>query len=46
MISLSFGNVPDEAPEKNFIAEKTENDFDAFDDLLDNIDDIDLDTFV
>lgn len=45
MIALSFGNVPEEAPEKKFIAEKTEDDFDAFDDLLENIDDIDLDNF-
>ena len=45
LIALSFGNPPDEAPEKNFIAEKTENDFDAFDDILENLDDIDLDNF-
>ena len=44
-IALSFGDVPDEAPEKKFIAEKSEDDFDAFDDLLENIDDIDLDNF-
>jgi hypothetical protein len=45
LMALSFGNVPDEAPEKNFIAEKTENDFDAFNDLFDNIDDINLENF-
>jgi hypothetical protein len=44
-IALSFGNVPDEAPEKKFIAEKTENDFDEFHDLFENLDDIDLENF-
>jgi len=46
-IALSFGNVPDEAPEKEFKAEKSLDDFDAFDDEndLENIDDFDFDNF-
>ncbi len=45
LLALSFGNVPDEAPEKKFIAEKSESYFDAFNDHLENIDDIDFDNF-
>ncbi len=46
-IALSFGNTPDEAPEKKFKSEKSLDNFDAFDDEndLDNIDDIDFDTY-
>ncbi|WP_299527843.1 hypothetical protein [uncultured Lutibacter sp.] len=46
-IALSFGNTPDEAPEKKFKAEKSMDDFDAFDDesFLDNIDDVDFDNY-
>lgn len=47
LISLSFGNVPDEAPEKTFTAEENLDDIDLFDggDSFDNIDDLDLDNF-
>lgn len=48
LISLSFGNTPDEAPEKQFIGEDSDDDnFDAFDDEsnFDNIDDIDFDNY-
>ena len=48
LIALSFGDVPDEAPEKEFIGENSDEDnFDAFDDEsnFDNIDDIDLDNY-
>ena len=48
LIALSFGNTPDEAPEKQFIGEDSEkNEYDAFDDEsnFDNIDDIDLDNY-
>ncbi len=48
LIALSFGNTPDEAPEKQFIGEDSEDiGFDAFDDEsnFDNIDDIDLDNY-
>ena len=46
-IALSFGDTPDEAPEKEFKSEKTSDDFDAFDDEndLENIDDFDFDNF-
>jgi hypothetical protein len=44
MIALSFGNVPEEAPEKKFIGEGLADDLDVFDDESDfeHIDDIDL----
>lgn len=47
MIALSFGNVPDEAPEKTFTAEDNLDDMDLFDgdSGFDNIDDLDLDNF-
>lgn len=46
-LALSFGNVPDEAPEKEFIGEDSGNDFDIFNDEnnFDSIDDIDLDNY-
>ncbi|NOR28369.1 MAG: hypothetical protein GQ540_07560 [Lutibacter sp.] len=46
-IALSFGDVPDEAPEKEFKSEKTSDNFDAFDDEsdLENIDDFDFDNY-
>lgn len=45
LISLSFGNIPDEAPEKTFTAEDHLDDMDLFDGEpgFDNIDDLDLD---
>lgn len=44
---LSIGDTPDEAPEKEFIADKSNLDEDGFDDFnnFENIDDIDLDTY-
>jgi len=44
---LSIGDTPDEAPEKEFIADKSDLDEDGFDDFsnFENIDDIDLDTY-
>ena len=50
MIALSFGNAPDEAPEKEFTSESLEeddDDIDIFNDEnnFDNIDDIDLDNY-
>lgn len=47
MIALSFGNVPEEAPEKTFTAEDNLDDMDLFDgdSGFDNIDDLDLDNF-
>lgn len=48
IIALSFGNTPDEAPEKEFTAEIDLGDeFDIFNDKsnFDNIDDIDLDNY-
>ena len=49
VIALSFGNTPDEAPEKEFTAEFSEedDDFDIFNDEnnFDSIDDIDLDKY-
>ncbi|SDX27704.1 pRiA4b ORF-3-like protein [Lutibacter oricola] len=46
-IALSFGNVPDEAPEKEFKADEIDDEFDAFNDSesLENIDDIDFDNY-
>jgi len=46
-IALSFGDVPDEAPEKEFKSEKSSGDFDVFDDEndLENIDDFDFDNY-
>jgi len=46
-IALSFGDTPDDAPEKEFKSDKTSDDFDAFDDEndLENIDDYDFDNF-
>jgi hypothetical protein len=46
-ILLSFGEAPEEAPEKEFIGEDSNDDFDIFDseDGFDNIDDIDLDQY-
>jgi len=48
IIALSFGNVPDEAPEKEFTSEiSLDDEFDIFNDEenFDNIDDIDLDKY-
>jgi hypothetical protein len=49
LISLSFGNTPDEAPEKEFTAEKLENedDIDIFNDEsnFESLDDLDLDNY-
>ena len=48
VIALSFGNTPDEAPEKEFIGESTQDDnYDAFDDEnnFENLDDIDFDNY-
>ena len=50
IIALSFGNAPDEAPEKEFTAEISlddEDEFDIFNDEnnFDSIDDIDLDKY-
>lgn len=49
IIALSFGNTPDEAPEKEFTSESLEedDDIDIFNDEnnFDNIDDIDLDNY-
>lgn len=48
IIALSFGNTPEEAPEKEFIAEiSLDDECDIFDDEtnFDNIDDIDLDKY-
>ena len=48
VISLSFGNTPDEAPEKQFIGENIgEDNFDAFDDEsnFEDIDNIDFDNY-
>lgn len=47
IIALSFGNVPDEAPEKEFKSEKLTDDFDAFDDEngFENIDDYDFENY-
>lgn len=46
-IALSFGNVPDEAPEKEFKSEKIVDDLDAFGDEndLENIDDFDFENY-
>jgi len=48
LIALSFGNTPDEAPEKQFIGENIgEDNFDAFDDEsnFEDIDNIDFDNY-
>lgn len=47
VLALSFGNVPDEAPEKNFIGENSVDDFDKFDEESDfeNLDNLDFDKF-
>ncbi|MBT8316069.1 MAG: hypothetical protein HKP59_00420 [Lutibacter sp.] len=47
IIALSFGNVPDEAPEKEFKSEKLADDFDSFDDEngFENIDDFDFENY-
>lgn len=50
IIALSFGNTPDEAPEKEFTSEDIlgdDDEFDIFNDesKFDNIDDIDLDNY-
>ena len=48
VIALSFGNTPDEAPEKEFIGESSQDDnYDAFDDEnnFENLDDIDFDNY-
>jgi hypothetical protein len=48
VIALSFGNTPDEAPEKEFIGESSHDDnYDAFDDEnnFENLDDIDFDNY-
>jgi hypothetical protein len=47
---LSFGEVPEEAPEKNFEADGSFDEIDDFDDLfnqegLENIDDLDIENF-
>jgi hypothetical protein len=46
-IVLSFGFPPENAPEKEFVADDNYDDFDAFDDedSLENIDDIDFDNY-
>ena len=46
-IDLSIGNVPDEAPKKEFTAEDSNNNFDIFNDEDDfeNIDDFDFDNY-
>ncbi len=47
VLALSFGNVPDEAPEKEFIGEDSKDDFDVFDDEsnFENIDDFDFENY-
>jgi len=48
LIALSFGNTPDEAPEKQFIGENIgEDNFDAFDDEsnFEDLDNIDFDNY-
>ncbi len=47
VLALSFGNVPDEAPVKNFIGENSIDDLDIFDENsdLENLDNLDLDKF-
>ena len=46
-ITFSFGNTPDQAPEKKFIAEKLDDDFDVFEDEnnFENIDDFDFENY-
>ncbi len=47
VLALSFGNVPDEAPVKEFIGEDAKDDFDVFDDEsnIENIDDFDFENY-
>lgn len=48
LLTLSFGDVPDEAPEKEFIGENIgEDNFDVFDDEsnFENLDDLDFDNY-
>jgi len=47
VLALSFGNVPDEAPVKEFIGESLTENFDAFEDAhdFDSLDDLDLDKY-
>lgn len=43
---LSVGEIPNEAPEKEFIAEKSDNAFnDEYDDEFESLDDIDFDQY-
>ena len=42
-VIMSIGDVPDEAPEKEFVAEKNENDFS--DDEFESYDDYDFDNY-
>jgi len=46
-ISFAFGDAPEQAPEKEFISENIEDEFNSFDDDMgfENIDDIDLDKY-
>ena len=47
-ISFAFGDAPEQAPEKEFTADKIDDEFDPFneDEIgFDNIDDIDLDKY-
>lgn len=44
-IVLSVGEMPKEAPEKQFKADKLEDSFDDFNDSFDNIDDFDFDNY-
>ena len=46
-IAFAFGDAPEVAPKKEFIAEKSEDEFDAFNSEsdLDNIDDLDFDKY-
>ena len=46
-ITFSFGNTPDQAPEKKFVAEKLDDDFDIFKDEnnFENIDDFDFENY-
>ncbi|QTE22953.1 IS1096 element passenger TnpR family protein [Polaribacter cellanae] len=44
-IVLSVGEIPDEAPEKEFVADKLENDFDGDDNEFDPFDDFDFNEY-
>ena len=45
-VILSVGEIPKEAPEKEFVAEKSETMFnDDFDNEFENLDDIDFDQY-